>query len=106
MKTIFKYKLKNLERSTIQMPANGFIFSAGFDAEENICVWAMIDKEEPLEDRTVWVLGTGWEVEDMIKSANSHNMMLTFHSTIVDKHGYVWHCFAENPKEKVSVCLV
>lgn len=88
MKTIYKYRI-NTGLTPITLPKRSQIFSANYDANGVLSVWAAVDtKEEEMEKRVVYLTGTGWPLEDL-KDWNYR-----FINTVIDKNnGLVWHIF-------------
>ena len=88
MKTIYKYSI-NTDLTPITLPKRSQIFSANYDANGVLSVWAAVDtKEEETEKRVVYLTGTGWPLEDL-KDWNYR-----FINTVIDKNnGLVWHIF-------------
>lgn len=88
MKTIYKYSI-NTGLTSIALPKRSKIFSAGYDPNDVLCVWVAVDtEEEEMEERFVYLTGTGWPLEDL-KDWNYR-----FIDTAIDeKNGLVWHVF-------------
>lgn len=67
MKVIYKYRLPFMEVSKVQMPAHSNIIRIeGLDGA--IWMWAIVDTEEPLVERTFHLFKTGGEMPDDIDS--------------------------------------
>ena len=67
MKTIWKYAAEpQLEPHVQSMPKGAQLLSVGPDPEHGVALWALVDRdpEQPREDVSYWVLGTGWDVPD------------------------------------------
>ena len=94
MKTIYKYSI-NTGLTPITLPKRSQIFSANYDANGILSVWAAVDtKEEETEKRVVYLTGTGWPLEDL-KDWNYR-----FINTVIDeKNGLVWHIFELEEKK-------
>ena len=94
MKTIYKYRI-NTGLTPITLPKRSQIFSANYDANGVLSVWAAVDtKEEEMEKRVVYLTGTGWPLEDL-KDWNYR-----FINTVIDeKNGLVWHIFELEEKK-------
>ena len=88
MKTIYKYGI-NIDITSIALPQGSKIFSAGYDPNGVLCVWVAVDtQEEEIEERFVYLTGTGWPLEDL-KDWNYR-----FIDTVIDENnGLVWHVF-------------
>ena len=89
MKTIYKYGI-NSGITSIELPKRSQIFSANYDANGVLSVWAAVDtEEEEMEERFVYLTGTGWPLEDLEKDWNYR-----FINTVIDENnGLVWHIF-------------
>ena len=89
MKTIYKYGI-NSGITSIELPKRAQIFSANYDANGILSVWAAVDtEEEEMEERFVYLTGTGWPLEDLEKDWNYR-----FINTVIDENnGLVWHIF-------------
>ena len=88
MKTIYKYGI-NSGITSIALPKGSKIFSAGYDPNSVLCVWIAVDtEEEEIEERFVYLTGTGWPLEDL-KDWNYR-----FIDTVIDENNeLVWHVF-------------
>lgn len=58
MKTIWKFPLEVRDRQTIAMPAGGRVLSVQVQ-QDQLCLWALVDPAERVENRTVRIVGTG-----------------------------------------------
>lgn len=89
MRTIYKYPI-NSGFSSVTMPKGAKVFSAALDGEAIPCVWAAINtEEEELEERTIYLTGTGWPLDYL-----EENFGYRFIDTIVEADtGFVWHVF-------------
>jgi hypothetical protein len=81
--TIWKYKLRIDDEQVIKMPASSIILSA-HEQDEELCVWAWVDKDRPLGNVTFSIHGTG---NPMGKVAGD------FVGTVLMTNGLVWHVF-------------
>ena len=88
MKTIYKYSI-NTGLTVITLPKRSQIFSANYDANGVLSVWAAVDtKEEEMEKRLVYLTGTGYPLEEL------EYWNYRFIDTVIDKNnGLVWHVF-------------
>ena len=88
MKTIYKYGI-NTGMTSIVLPKRSKIFSANYDPNGVLCVWVAVDtEEEEIEERFVYLTGTGWPLEDL-KDWNCR-----FIDTVIDENNeLVWHVF-------------
>ena len=88
MKTIYKYSI-NTGLTPITLPKRSQIFSANYDANGVLSVWAAVDtKEEEMEKRLVYLTGTGYPLEEL------EYWNYRFIDTVIDENnGLVWHVF-------------
>lgn len=42
------------------MPMGAVIISAGSQNMDDLCIWAEVDSENHLQEKTIHVVGTGW----------------------------------------------
>ena len=84
MKTIYKYPLEVKDLVRISMPRGAKVIHAGFDPQERLCVWAIVDTDRPLHVRAFCVAGTGnpFESPDMWEHINT-----------VRIGPFIWHIF-------------
>ena len=94
MKTIYKYSI-NTGLTPITLPKRSQIFSANYDANGVLSVWAAVDtKEEEMEKRLVYLTGTGYPLEEL------EYWNYRFIDTVIDKNnGLVWHIFELEEKK-------
>lgn len=94
MKTIYKYSI-NTGLTPITLPKRSQIFSANYDANGVLSVWAAVDtKEEEMEKRLVYLTGTGYPLEEL------EYWNYRFIDTVIDKNnGLVWHIFELEKKK-------
>lgn len=102
MNTIYKYTIDSIENIVsdnkvgydIEMPVNAKILSAKVQ-NGTLCIWAMVDPNYEMETRTVFVIGTGWPLIDvMFASRKNLNHDPTFIDTIFIGNGtFVYHIF-------------
>jgi hypothetical protein len=57
--SIWKYVLAAQSMSTHQIPKGAKALHMGPDAEERLCVWFLVDPEQPKEERVFVVAPTG-----------------------------------------------
>lgn len=65
MKRIFKYPLETTDQQVIHMPRDAGPLCVQVQ-QSGPCLWAMVDDTEPIEPRTVRVIGTGHPIPDAI----------------------------------------
>lgn len=64
MRTIWKYRLEITKFQEIQIPLNGEIISVGLDPDNDLCVWARVEKSNTdKETAAVCIVGTGGDAE-------------------------------------------
>ena len=83
-KQIWKYEI-NIGKTKRDIPSNATILSVGLQGN-NICVWALVDTEARTSERTFYVYGTGWDIEESVE-------YLSCIGTVQDNNGLVWHVF-------------
>lgn len=87
MSTIWKYELE-IAPQQVSMPKGAKILSVA-NQDGEICLWALVDQHAPTEERSIEVIGTGWNLDKEHKSISSE---LTFIGTVL-VGPYVWHVF-------------
>lgn len=103
MNTIYKYTIDSIENIVsdnnkvgyvIEMPFNSKILSAKVQ-NGNLCIWAMVDPNCELETRTVFVIGTGWPLIDVIFATRKNiEQKVNFVDTVLLGNGaFVYHIF-------------
>lgn len=103
MNTIYKYTVDSIENIVssnnkvgyeIEMPVNAKVLSAKIQ-NGNLCVWAIVDPNYEMEIRTIFVIGTGWPLIDvMFASRKDLNHDPIFIDTIFIGGGtFVYHIF-------------
>jgi len=91
MKTIWKFKLNITESQEIKVPEGTQILSAGIDPEGSLCVWGVVDTENALTDRFIYIVGTGNPIDRVF--FNDY----TFIGSVL-MQPFVWHVFECNSK--------
>ena len=80
MKTIYKYNLAPLQTTVLNMPQGSNVVA--FDIQgDSFCIWAIVNTDNPIVERTFTIVGTGWE----LKGNECYIGM-------VQQNGFVWHC--------------
>lgn len=87
MRTIFKYPLVIQATHRVSMPVGAYILSVA-NQRGAVTLWAEVDSDEPPEDRTFHVIGTGHPFPDRGRER------LIFCGTVVCEP-YVWHVYEE-----------
>lgn len=82
MKRIFKYVLTGeVSRSIVSMPAMASVIHFAVQ-DDKFCIWAIVDDEGPVGDRTFWVRPTGGAVVE-----GTYFLFTTLDGP------FVWHLF-------------
>jgi hypothetical protein len=81
---IWKYKLRITDEQSIEMPTGAQFLSVQFQ-DGDLCMWALVDLDEPMHRHRFYVVGTG---NPMPRGA-------TYHIGTVQQPGLhlVWHVF-------------
>jgi hypothetical protein len=58
MKTIWKFPIECVDSQVIEIPHGAKILTAQFQGDK-LCLWALVDTEEPKELRNILIYGTG-----------------------------------------------
>lgn len=84
MKTIWKYPL---ERDTrIEMPEGARVVRFDVDPSGQVCVWAIVDPEIPVEPQALFIVGTGHPIPEGGEYVDS-----------CQQGPFVWHLFEWPP---------
>lgn len=92
---VLRWKLKpRHDVHVVAVPKGaGFFAAAVKDGDAEVSVWSVQEMGPMLsEERRLWVVGTGWEIN--IADGNE----LEHIGTAVDRDGFVWHVFEEVPQ--------
>ena len=79
MITIHKFTLTGRHSTPVELPKGSIILNCDIQSGE-ICLWAKVNTEEPMEKRYFTIVGTGWEIDN--------NMC---YIGTVQSPPYVWH---------------
>lgn len=83
---VFKYPVDLIQHFNIQIPHAAKLLS--FQVQDNVpMIWALVDENQPLEERKFRVAGTGHPIDDSVKA---------YVGTIQMANGLVWHLFEIN----------
>ena len=83
---IYKYPLVRTAEQIIQMPRGAKPLAVQMQGEAP-CIWALVEPEEQLERRLVWIFGTGHEIPSIIQK-------MQYLGTFQEMRGMlVWHVF-------------
>ena len=87
---VYKYRLGFAGRLlTRPMPAGAKVLSVGWQPVDGLVMWALVNPDNPLEERKFHTFGTGHPV------ANPDS--LEFVGSVQTPAGFVWHVFQELP---------
>lgn len=91
MRTIYKYILSIEDTQKIEIPFDSLILSAKIQ-NNIICIWAVVDTDNPIIERKVVICGTGhrFEYKEPLKFIDTvllHNDKIVFHIFIEEENG-------------------
>lgn len=85
MKTIYKYTLEVTDEQTVNMPSGAKILHLE-EQHSSICMWALVDREEPNIARIFQIFGTGHQIPE--------SALRTYIATVLTDQGrFAWHVF-------------
>jgi len=84
MKTIWKYEIKKLGFTCLELPKGAVARSCDIDMEGNACVWFEVDSTQPTESHFILAEGTGMSIDP--------SLTLSYIGMINDD-GYMWHIY-------------
>lgn len=86
---VYKYPIPRTGAATA-MPKGAKILH--FDVQaDSFCVWALVDPDQPLEDRLLIVVGTGHDLPAVTSE------LVFINSTLSHGGKLVFHCFEHSP---------
>jgi len=86
VKKIYKYELALKDSQQIEMPVGAKILYTAVQNDQ-ICLWALVQPENPTQEREVRIFGSGHDVPDAITERH-------YYGTILMQNGqFVWHIF-------------
>lgn len=97
MKTIYKYPVLGrfaAEKRNIEFSAGARLLSAGWDPQGDLNIWATFDSEREKVERTIYCIGTGWDIENILPAD------ATFLDTVKES-SFIWHIFY-GPEKKIE----
>ncbi|MDQ0376545.1 DUF7352 domain-containing protein [Amycolatopsis thermophila] len=94
MRSIWKFPLDITDRQPVNMPAGSDILDAQFQ-HGVLCVWAAVERENPVEPRTLVIVGTGNPMPD----GKLQHIATVQHPDL----GLVWHVFEDQTPAEVKV---
>jgi len=87
MKTIWKFEIELTDNQNVMMPMEAKILTVQIQ-HGKVCVWAIVDPEQPLERRYFYLRGTGHPSDGMDE--------MQYVGTVQDRQGFlIWHIFTE-----------
>ena len=88
---IWKYRVEaSGEAIEIDMPGYQATLAAGLDSSNDLCIWCLVDPDQPKAPVRHYVVGTGWELEDI-----GLRDTVIEHVGSVNQLGFIWHVFRE-----------
>ena len=94
MKIIYKYPIKNYPgTNTININKEHQILKLGYDPNNILCIWAIVDPDSEMTSIQISMIGTGWLEQDNFFIEN-------FYIDTVNDGPYVWHAFEVPVNEK------
>ena len=88
---IWKYKVEaGGEAIEINMPGYVATLAAGLDSSNDLCIWCLVDDKAEYAPVRHYVVGTGWDLEDIIPEG-----VIVEHIGSVNQLGFIWHVFRE-----------
>ena len=96
---IYKYKLGWAEHQVIELPENFKPLRVDFQGKQ-LCMWAIVDTSINKNNYDFYIVGTGWENDDLSKLVYVSTVFETIEMTNDDmadmkpfKQNFVWHIF-------------
>lgn len=84
MKVIYKYPL-TVGGQYVKMPLQSKLMNVGLDPQGELCIWAIVDPDQPLIEIVFGVFGTGQEISEKVD--------LGRYLGSVTSGQFVWHVF-------------
>lgn len=88
MKTVYKYRLDTTDVQIIQMPKGAEILTVQFNDWSGLCLWALVDPTQELENVKIRIAGTGHHIEeDIMKYIGTLQLQggaLVFHAFVIN----------------------
>lgn len=97
MRTIYKYELPGGGICKLKLPQGFKKLHLGLDPCGDLCMWAEVDTEMPLEDWLICGLGTGWSLNDLLINGMEKSEYM---GTINDGIYYMWHYYGKKMTER------
>lgn len=86
MKAIYKFRLTITGEQKIPLTAGAKILSVG-EQFDNVVLWAICEPKKDIEERKIYIFGTGHPLPDNINQRSFIGTVTT------DAGNYVWHIF-------------
>ena len=87
MRTIYKYPIRSVGEQVFNLPRHAKFLHVGWDPSETLNIWAEIDTDFPMEERFVYVYGTGFEIKE------DPNLISYLGTVTCDS--FIWHVYYE-----------
>jgi hypothetical protein len=92
MRTIYEYKLAITDEQIVDIHAHASILSVGTDPLNNVCIWVLVETDNPPEPRKFSIARTGNPFPGPETPGNVQKFLGTAVQT-----PFVWHVFEEKP---------
>ncbi len=83
MRTIYKYPIKLVDEQAVKMPRGASILHVALQ-RDILCLWALVQPDQPPEERTIIIVGTGHDADDLGRHIGTMQ---------VANGDFVWHVF-------------
>lgn len=93
MKTIYKYSVSP-GMNTVEIPVFPKFLHFGYQPDQGMQVWALVNTDLPLYPFTIRVIGTGWIAEGLEE--------FNFLGTCQTSEGLVFHAFERHLREEAA----
>lgn len=95
MKTIYKYSVAPSHAGmNIKLPKGARVLTIGEDGFSRLSFWAYVDTDQPLEERTIYCVGTGWDL-DYVINPDGRDIDVFWCGSTTTEDGMVWHLLME-----------
>jgi len=84
MDTIYKYPIAITDKQSILVPSQAKFLHVGLDPSEIPCLWYQVNPDNPKENITIYVVGTGGVIP-----------LGARHLGTLVQGSFVWHIFTE-----------
>ena len=94
MITVYKYQLRGSNRTIVEMPKGAKILHVA-NQDGNPVLWARVDTERKIEERTILLVGTGWPISDVGVDPLKVDPWYYIGTFMSHNSSLVWHVFEE-----------